>query len=134
MKKHLSPLAAVIMAALMVLSACASNTDKSDSPKPAAESKPAKSNNPLNISDTVFATMMEKSVVNKGNNYRVKKFLEKVRSGEQVYVACIGGSVTEGAGPADFRDGYAYQFSKAIRNTYSPARSLTIFPRLLTKK
>ena len=126
MKKHNSPAVAALLAALMVLSACASNTDKSDSPKPAAESKPAKSNNPLNISDTVFATMMEKSVVNKGNNYRVKKFLEKVRSGEQVYVACIGGSVTEGAGPADFRDGYAYQFSKAIRNTYSPAGATNV--------
>jgi len=122
-------MAALFAAALLALCSCASTAKntKSETPAPAEKKEtPVKSNNPLGISDEVFSSMLEKSVINKGNNYRVKKFLEKIRSGEMVYVACIGGSVTEGAGPADFRDGYAYQFSKALRTTYSPAGATNV--------
>ena len=78
------------------------------------------SSHPFSIPNDTYALMLEKSVMAKGNNVRIKKFLEKVRSGENVYIACIGGSVTEGAGPANFKDGYAYQFSKMISKAYSP--------------
>ncbi len=121
---------AAVLAAVVSMAACASASSKaaeeekampSEPVVTAAPEEPAKSDNPLNISNETYAFMMEKSIVDIGNNFRIKKFLEKIRSGEMVYAACIGGSVTEGAGPANFRDGYAYQFSKALRETYAPA-------------
>lgn len=127
--KKLSTKTARIFTAILVtifLNACSSapsktdeipETPKAENPKPA---EPEVSNHPLSIPNDVYASMLEKSIIDKGNNYRIKKFLEKLRSGEQVFVACIGGSVTEGAGPNDFRDGYAYQFSKKLISTYAP--------------
>jgi len=127
MKKHyISTLTALALTASICFLGCASDSVETkaapaEKPAQAAPAAPAKSANPLSIPDDVFASMLESSVMAQGNNYRIKKFLEKVRAGENVYVACIGGSVTEGAGPANFKDGYAYQFSKALRETYSPA-------------
>lgn len=117
-------------AAIFTLAGCTSTPAEKTQAEPVKsetkEQVQKVSSHPLSISDETYALMLEKSVMAKGNNVRVKKFLEKVRSGEQVYVACIGGSVTEGAGPANFKDGYAYQFSKALRETYSPAGATNI--------
>lgn len=76
--------------------------------------------NPLGLSDGTYKKMMDASLMSTGNNYRTKAFLQKLKSGKDVYVACIGGSVTEGAGPASYTDGYAYQFVKALNDTYAP--------------
>ncbi|MCQ2596964.1 MAG: SGNH/GDSL hydrolase family protein [Treponema sp.] len=130
----MAALGAAFVAVLMTVTACSSapkeisaDKGKTEAVKPAEKpAAPAKSENPLSIPDDVYATMLEKSIVAQGNNFRIKKFLEKIRSGEMVYVACIGGSVTEGAGPADFRDGYAYQFSKMLRTKYAPAGATNV--------
>ena len=46
-----------------------------------------------------------------------------MRAGDEVIISAIGGSVTEGAGPAVYTEGYAYQFRDMfIENT--PAISL----------
>ena len=112
---------AVLLAFGFCLNSCSSAPEEKFSDSTVtAPSQTEKSEHPFEIPNDVYFSMLEKSVTNKGNNYRIKKFLEKIRSGENVYVACIGGSVTEGAGPADFRDGYAYQFSKLLRRTYAP--------------
>ena len=76
--------------------------------------------NPFNIKDADYQQMMEKTIVNTGNNARMKKVLAKIRAGEKVYVTALGGSVTEGAGPAKFTDGYAYQFFNALKAKYAP--------------
>ena len=52
---------------------------------------------PFKISEANYQTMIEKSIVSTGNNARLKKVLAKIRNGEKVNVAAIGGSVTEGA-------------------------------------
>lgn len=71
--------------------------------------------------DTKYDEMVKSALVGTGNNYRLKTVIEKIKKGkENVYIAAIGGSVTEGAGPADFRDGYAYQFFKAVKSTFAP--------------
>ena len=76
--------------------------------------------NPFNLSDSNYHAMIEKTIVSTGNNARMKKVLAKIRAGESVKVAAIGGSVTEGAGPANFTDGYAYQFYRALKAKYAP--------------
>ncbi|MCQ2591879.1 MAG: SGNH/GDSL hydrolase family protein, partial [Treponema sp.] len=75
---------------------------------------------PLKIEDARYDELMQKSLVSVGNTYRLKKVIEKLRAGDEVYIAALGGSVTEGAGPADYKDGYAYQFCRKLKKTYCP--------------
>jgi len=62
--------------------------------------------------------MMNDSIISTGNNARLKKVLEKARSGKQVNIAILGGSVTEGGGASDNSKGYAYVFADAFKETY----------------
>ncbi|MCR4579411.1 MAG: SGNH/GDSL hydrolase family protein [Treponema sp.] len=82
----------------------------------------AKSNHPLGLDDKSYNDIMESSLVSTGNNYRLKNAIEKIKKGEKVTIAALGGSVTEGAGPANFTDGYAYQFYRAVKETYAPGK------------
>ena len=75
--------------------------------------------NGLGISDEKYEEIIQKSFVSSGNNHLVKKVLEKMRAGEEVILAAIGGSVTEGAGPSDFHQGYAYQFKDLFIQKYA---------------
>ncbi|MCR4631005.1 MAG: SGNH/GDSL hydrolase family protein [Treponema sp.] len=63
---------------------------------------------------------VEETLVSTGNNYRLKTALEKIKKGEKVTLAALGGSVTEGAGPEKFTDGYAFQFFRALKTAYAP--------------
>lgn len=63
---------------------------------------------------------VEETLVSTGNNYRLKTALEKIKKGEKVTLATLGGSVTEGAGPEKFTDGYAFQFFRALKTAYAP--------------
>ena len=65
-----------------------------------------------------YDRMLGYSVKSTGNNYRLKKVIEKARNGEEVYIGALGGSVTEGAGATLKEQGYAYQFAKAFAETY----------------
>ena len=76
--------------------------------------------NPFKINETEYQSMIEKTIVSTGTNARMQKVLAKVRRGDKVRIAAIGGSVTEGAGPAKFTDGYAYQFFRAFKAKYAP--------------
>lgn len=75
---------------------------------------------PFNVQDETYAKMINASLVSKGNNWRMKKVIEKIRKGETVHYTPLGGSITEGGGPASFRDGYAYQFYKKLQAKYNP--------------
>lgn len=44
------------------------------------------------------AAMIDRSLLSKGNNYRMKKVIEKLKNGEKTTFAYIGGSITEGVG------------------------------------
>ena len=85
------------------------------------------STNGLGISDTKYEEIIHKSLVTTGNNALVKKVLAKMRAGEEVIVAAIGGSVTEGAGPSDFHQGYAYQFKDLFIQKYAADASKVKF-------
>ena len=83
--------------------------------------------NPCGLSDSAYKNLIEKTIVSTGNNYRMKKVLSKIRNGEKVYIAAIGGSVTEGAGPEKFTDGYAYQFFRALKAKYAPDEGKNLY-------
>lgn len=77
---------------------------------------------PFNISNEDYKILMEKSLTSLGNNYRIKNVIQKLRNGDDVYVAALGGSVTEGEGAENFRDGYAYQFNKKLGDDFASKR------------
>lgn len=79
----------------------------------------AKETRPFNLSKKDYQTLIDKSLLSTGNNARLKNVIEKMQNGDDVYVAALGGSVTEGAGPADFRDGYAYQFFNKLKSEFT---------------
>lgn len=85
------------------------------------------STNGLGISDSKYEEIIKKSLVTTGNNQLVKKVLAKMRAGEEVVIAAIGGSVTEGAGPATYTQGYAYQFKDLFIKEYAADKSKVKF-------
>jgi len=70
--------------------------------------------------------LLERSLLAKGNNARIKAVIEKARSGEQVKIVTLGGSITEGAG-ASTKQGYAYQFVDSFAQTYGTGDNVDYF-------
>ena len=68
-----------------------------------------------------YQQMLEASVISTGSNGRLEKVLEKMKSGEAVSVAFIGGSVTEGALADTYEESYADRFAAGLRETYPDA-------------
>lgn len=119
-----------------IVFSCASTQSKaSDEPKKVENNELAgkegqtskEITHPFNIDDVTYQEILEKSLISSGNNYRMKKVIEKLRAGENVYIACLGGSVTEGAGPSNFKDGYAYQFRKKLVEKYTPNKGANVY-------
>lgn len=124
---------AVIAAGVLLMSSCASSTSKPNETKQEPETKKEEqvqepSTNGLGITDEKYERSIKISAVNTGNTYLLKNVLEKLRAGqEEVLVAALGGSVTEGAGPAKFTDGYAYQFAHQLKEKYAADQSKVKF-------
>ena len=77
--------------------------DGYDAPEPEEE-------NPVNFACPEYKEMIDKSLVQAGNNVRIKKAIEKARAGEDVTIAFIGGSITQGAGAIPInKECYAYK-------------------------
>lgn len=70
--------------------------------------------------------LLERSVLDAGNNARIKAVIEKARSGEEVKVVALGGSITEGTG-APSKQGYAYQFVDAFAQAYGNGDNIRYF-------
>ncbi len=108
----------------MLICACATTEPEDKTEESKMEEKvevvEKESTLPFGLEAERYAELLDSSLVSMGNNARMKKVLEKLRAGQDVYIAAIGGSVTEGGGPANFKDGYAYQFNKKLREVYTP--------------
>ena len=65
-----------------------------------------------------YQEMLQKGIMSAGNNLRLKKLIEKARSGAEVTVAAIGGSITEGAGASTYKECYAYRFMQGFRERF----------------
>ena len=66
-----------------------------------------------------YQNLLDLTIVSTGNNYRLKKVLQKLSSGEDVYIAALGGSVTEGLYLKNYKNGYAYQFYRKMRDRFT---------------
>lgn len=73
---------------------------------------------PLTEEKQIHLDMLERSVISTGNNERMKKVIEKARNGEDVTIAYIGGSITQGynAGTTEI---FAKLSSDYFRETYA---------------
>lgn len=76
------------------------------------------------VSDFRHNYILTNSIQSTGNNYRLKKVLDKARNGETVNMAALGGSITEGAGAKTNHEGYAYLFAEAFKETYCSGDNL----------
>jgi len=65
---------------------------------------------PVAIESEAYRDMIRRSLLHAGNNYRLKKAIEKAKRGQDVTIAYIGGSITQGAGAKPIHSTcYAYQ-------------------------
>lgn len=80
------------------------------SPAPTATPTPA----------TTREAMIQRSLMQTGNNHRLKKAIEKAENGEEVVIAYIGGSVTEGANAEPQETNcYAYRSYEYFKETFA---------------
>lgn len=68
--------------------------------------------------DTEYADMLASAQMMKGSNVRLKRILEKARNGENITLAVIGGSITEGAGAQKYAECWARQLLDGLRAEY----------------
>lgn len=75
----------------------------------------------LKFESQAYRDMVEKSLLNKGNNKRLKTAIEKAKRGESVTIAYIGGSITQGAGAEPLHlNCYAYQSYILFKQKFAP--------------
>lgn len=76
---------------------------------------------PVQFDSEAYRKMIAGSLVSTGNNYRLKKVIEKCKRGEDVTIAYIGGSITQGAGGKPINTMcYAYRSYAAFCEMFSP--------------
>ena len=68
--------------------------------------------------DERYSAMLEDAVLSIGNNYRLKNVLTRAKAGEDITVAIIGGSITEGAGASQYSECYASLVGQEIADKY----------------
>lgn len=102
-------LSAIFIMAISLLAGCANSSEKDDNNADTASESTLESISESlteSISETkapeteeeFHAAMINRSVFSLGNNYRIKKQIEKLKNNENVTIAYIGGSITEGVG------------------------------------
>jgi len=70
---------------------------------------------PVDFASEAYSLMIQKSLMKKGNNVRIKRAIDKARKGDDVTLAFIGGSITQGAGAIPInKECYAYKIFKGF--------------------
>lgn len=78
---------------------------------------------PVQFGTEAYKRMIANSFMQSGNNYRLKKAMEKASKGEPVTYAFIGGSITQGAGAAPITtECYAYKSFCYFRDRFAKAQ------------
>lgn len=80
------------------------------------EAPEVEEDSPIHMESKSYQDMIAKSLLQIGNNERLKNAMEKAQRGEEVTVAYIGGSITQGAGAKPIHsECYAYQSYMRLR-------------------
>nr|WP_150268104.1 SGNH/GDSL hydrolase family protein [Paenibacillus tepidiphilus] len=76
---------------------------------------------PVPFGSPEYQAMIAKSLLHAGNNRRLKLALDKADRGEEMTIAYIGGSITQGAGAKPIHTGcYAYQSYSRLKEMFDP--------------
>ena len=74
---------------------------------------------PVQFGSDAYKTMISRSCMQTGNLLRMKRAIAKAKAGENVTVAYIGGSITQGAGAKPIAtNSYAYRSYEAFKNRF----------------
>ncbi len=65
-----------------------------------------------------YAEALKESEVSPGNNLRLKSVIERAQQGEQITVATVGGSITEGALASSYEECWSVRFAALFGETY----------------
>ncbi len=75
---------------------------------------------PVDFESDAYREMISRSLMSPGNTYRLRNAIEKAARGEEVTLAFIGGSITQGAGAKPIAtQSYVYRIYKAFAETYA---------------
>ncbi len=76
--------------------------------------------NVIDVTSDDYKVMIQRSVMQAGNNARMKKLLDKAKAGEEVTIAFIGGSITQGAGAIPIHTKcYAYRTWEKFKEVFN---------------
>ena len=114
-------------------------------PTPIPTNTPTPTPTPVLVGDPFFDTWtnldkklgeqywptIENSFISSGNSYRLNRVLDRAKAGEEITVAFIGGSVTEGAmatekTPKGYQKGYAYLTYEYLCDTYGTGENIKV--------
>ena len=70
---------------------------------------------------------LKDSVMSRGNNARLKNVIARAQSGEEITLATIGGSITEGAGATTYKDCWAARFQREFQKAYGTEAGSNIY-------
>ena len=74
---------------------------------------------PVEFGSKEYQTMIARSCMKTGNLFRMKRAISKAKAGEDVTIAYIGGSITQGAGAKPIgTNSYAYRSYEAFKNRF----------------
>ena len=65
-----------------------------------------------------YRNVLQDAQMRLGNNLRLKQVIRRAQAGETVTIAFIGGSITEGAGAAQYKECYAYRVFQGFKERY----------------
>ena len=65
-----------------------------------------------------YRQMLQDGMMSLGNNQRLKDVIRRAGEGEEITVAAIGGSITEGAGAKTYSECYASRFAEGFAKRY----------------
>lgn len=81
---------------------------------------------PIDYKSDAYQKMIQQSLMLAGNNYRLKKAIDKARKGKPVTMAFIGGSITQGAGATPLpEECYARKTYENFKKTYAMNDNVT---------
>ncbi|MGN1083435.1 MAG: SGNH/GDSL hydrolase family protein, partial [Lachnospiraceae bacterium] len=74
---------------------------------------------PVDFASEGYRAMVERSLVQPGNLYRIQRAIAKAERGEEVVIAYLGGSITQGAGAKPINtESYAYRSYQAFKKRF----------------
>lgn len=73
-----------------------------------------------------YQAVLDSAEIYAGNNTRLQTILNRAKSGENITLAVIGGSITEGAGAGTYKDCWAARLLRLLRAEYGKDDGLNI--------